>query len=251
MILDFQNKQLIESVQQELKQEKQAKQEAEATVGQLELEIKKLQADLHVRCPPFCCQLLLSYGQLPFFPTILVIDAHEWTPGLKLTKHPDLSIPQIPPHQTTLLSILPCLVLALRSLEVTLHVEIGISMYVYNSLCSPLFPPSCSLSLSFSLPLSLRPAACRRKSHLQELSISTSSRSTTDRSCRGFVRRMKVCNTSELRHSMYMYQYSISSTTRYYISPQHIKIAPLHTCNTVCVHVQCTYSLWCIDNIIE
>ena len=33
----------------ELKQEKQAKLEVEATVGQLELEVKKLKADLHVR----------------------------------------------------------------------------------------------------------------------------------------------------------------------------------------------------------
>ena len=33
----------------ELKQEKQAKLEVEATVGQLELELKKLKADLHVR----------------------------------------------------------------------------------------------------------------------------------------------------------------------------------------------------------
>ncbi len=40
---------MLESIQLELKQEKQAKLEVEATVGQLELELKKLKADLHVR----------------------------------------------------------------------------------------------------------------------------------------------------------------------------------------------------------
>lgn len=45
----FQSKQQLELIQQELKQEKQAKQEAEVTISQLELEIKKLKADLHVR----------------------------------------------------------------------------------------------------------------------------------------------------------------------------------------------------------
>ena len=60
--LVFQNKQLLESAQQELKQEKQAKLEAEATIGQQELEIKKLKADLHVRLRTFIfLPLLLNF----------------------------------------------------------------------------------------------------------------------------------------------------------------------------------------------
>ena len=54
--LFLQNKQLLESIQRELKQEKQAKLEVEAAVGQLELEVKKLKADLHVRTSFFTHQ---------------------------------------------------------------------------------------------------------------------------------------------------------------------------------------------------